>query len=189
MRDDARGGAAGTLAGGLAPDRRRPYLRGMHRIWLALLAVIGLAAATAAQPAFRLPEGDRMHVVGHSRGWTVLRDTTAPPGPATGMMLIRVQRPVAPASRPGHLARLLRSFRPFHLGDLPAEAKVRVGGLPGTAIETTGFAAPGGEPLVVHAVALYAPNRSWLLIASAPSADWPGLEAEMARLLAGFRPG
>ena len=46
-----------------------------------------------------------------------------------------------------------------------------------------------GVPVVVHAACLYGPERSWLLVASAPVADWPGLEAEVARLMDGFRPG
>ena len=162
----------------------------MRRIVLALLATIGLVADAAAQPAFHMPDGDRMRVTAHARGWTVLRDTATARGtPDSGMILIRVQRPVAVASRSGHLARVLRSFRPFRFPALPAEGSVQVGDLPGAAIETAAFAAPSGRPLTVHAVALYAPDRSWLLIAAAPTADWPGLEAEMTRLLAGFRPG
>jgi hypothetical protein len=162
----------------------------MRRILPILLAAMVLATGAAAEAPFRMAESDRMRVVAHALGWTVLRDVTAPRGAAeTGMVLIRAQRPVPPAARPGHLARTLRSFRPFRFGDLPDEAAVRLAGLPGSMIETRGFGAPSGQALVVRAVCLYAPQRSWLLIASAPAAAWPGLQDEMTRLFDGFRPG
>jgi hypothetical protein len=161
----------------------------MRRLLPLLLALL-LVAPAAAQAPFHVTEGERMRVVTRALGWTVLRDVTAPRGAAeTGMVLIRAQRPVPPEARPGHLARLLRNLRPFRFDALPAAEHLRLAGLPGDVIETRATGEPSGEALVVRAVCLYAPARSWLLVASAPVAQWPGLEPELARVLEGFRPG
>jgi hypothetical protein len=120
----------------------------------------------------------------------VLRDGAAPPGAVeTGMVLIRAQRPVPPAARPGHLARTLRSLRPFRVTDLPAEDHLRLAGLPGDVIQARAIGQPSGVPVVLRAICLYAPDRSWLLVASAPAGEWPALEAELVAVLDGFRPG
>ena len=162
----------------------------MRRILPVLLASLLTASGAAAQAPFRVTEGEHMRVVTRALGWTVLRDVAAPRGAAeTGMVLIRAQRPVPPAARPGHLARTLRSLRPFQVGDLPAEEHLRLAGLPGDVIQAHATGQPSGVPVVLRAICLYAPDRSWLLVASAPAADWPGLEAELAAVLDGFRPG
>lgn len=156
----------------------------------ALLAAAALPPAAAAQAAFRLPESERMRVVTRALGWTVLRDVTAPRGAVeTGMVLIRAQRPVPPAARPGHLARTLGHLRPFHFTELPAAESRRLAGLPGDEVQARALGQPSGVPVMVRALCLYGPERSWLLIASAPLAEWPGLEPELTRLLDGFRPG
>jgi hypothetical protein len=64
-----------------------------------LLAAQGAPLQAAAQAPFQVPEGDRMRVATRGLGWTVLRDVSAPRDAAeTGMVLIRAQRPVPPAS-------------------------------------------------------------------------------------------
>lgn len=157
---------------------------------LALLAALGTPHHATAQAPFRLPDGDRLRIVTRGLGWTVLRDVTAARDAAeTGMMLIRAQRPVPPAARPGHLAGTLRNLRPFQFQALPPAQPLHLAGLPGDVIEARGIGQPSGVPVVVRAVCLYAPERSWLLIASAPIGQWPALEPEIARLLDGFRPG
>ncbi|TDH60179.1 hypothetical protein E2C06_23410 [Dankookia rubra] len=162
----------------------------MRRILALLPVLLLIASGAAAQAPFRVTEGEHMRVVTRALGWTVLRDVTAPRGAAeTGMLLIRAQRPVPPAARPGHLARMLRSLRTIHVTDLPAEDHLRLAGLPGDVIQARATGQPSGVPVVLRAVCLYAPDRSWLLVASAPAADWPGLEAELAAVLEGFRPG
>ena len=162
----------------------------MRRILPVLLAVLLTVSGAAAQAPFRVTEGDRMHVVTRALGWTVLRDVTAPRGTAeTGMVLIRAQRPVPPAARPGHLARTLRSLRPFQITDLPVEEHLHMAGLPGDLIQAHAIGQPSGVPVVLRAVCLYTPDRSWLLIASAPAADWAALEPALAAVLDGFRPG
>lgn len=174
---------------GLAPARGRPHLRRMRQALL-LLAMLLAAPGAAAQAPFRIGEGEHMRLSARGLGWTVLRDAGAPRGAAeTGMVLIRAQRPVPPAARPGHLARLLRSLRPFHFAGLPAEQQAELAGLPGAVLEARGTGEPSGQPVVVRALCLYGPARSWLLVASAPVAQWPGLETEMARVLESFRPG
>ncbi|MDO9707300.1 hypothetical protein [Paracraurococcus lichenis] len=156
-----------------------------------LLSCLLLAAPAArAQAPFTLPEADRMRLVTHGLGWTVLRDATAPHGAAEmGMLLVRAQRPVPAAARPGHLARTLQNLRTLHVGPLPAEEHADLAGLPADLLQARATGVPSGVPVVVRAACLYGPARSWLLVASAPVAEWPGLEAEMARLIAGFRPG
>lgn len=162
----------------------------MRRPLPVLLASLLMASGAAAQAPFQVTEGAHMRIVTRALGWTVLRDIQAPRGAAeTGMVLIRAQRPVPPAARPGHLARTLRGLRTIHVGALPAEAHLRLAGLPGDVIEARAIGQPSGVPVVLRAVCLYGPDRSWLLIASAPVADWPGLEAELAAVLDGFRPG
>jgi hypothetical protein len=162
----------------------------MRRILPVLLALLLVASGAAAQAPFQVTEGEHMRVVTRALGWTVLRDVSAPRGAAeTGMVLIRAQRPVPPAARPGHLARMLRSLRPFHVTDLPVEDHLRLAGLPGDVIQARAIGQPSGVPVVLRAVCLYAADRSWLLVASAPAADWPVLEPELAAVLDGFRPG
>lgn len=162
----------------------------MRRILAVPLALLLLASGAAAQAPFRVTEGEHMRVVTRARGWTVLRDVAAPRGAAeTGMVLIRAQRPVPPASRPGHLARTLRGLRTIHVTDLPVEDHLRLAGLPGDVIKARAVGQPSGVPVVLRAVCLYGPDRSWLLVASAPVADWPALEPELAAVLDGFRPG
>jgi hypothetical protein len=162
----------------------------MRRHLLLLPLALLAASGAAAQAPFRMPEGERMRVATQGLGWTVLRDLAAPRGAAeTGMVLIRAQRPVPPAARPGHLARTLRHLRPFHFDALPAATRTEMAGLPADRLEARGTGQPSGVPVVVRATCLYGPARSWLLIASAPVPDWPGLELELTRLLDGFRPG
>ncbi|MBK1658757.1 hypothetical protein CKO45_10990 [Paracraurococcus ruber] len=153
-------------------------------------ALLALPAGAAAQAPFRLPDGERMRIVAQGLGWTVLRDAAAPRGAAeTGMLLVRAQRPVPAPARPGHLARTLENLRPFRFAPLPGETHLRLGGLPADMLEAPATGQPSGLPVRVRAACVYAPDRSWLLIASAPLADWPGLEPELARLIEGFRPG
>ncbi|MDN3566281.1 hypothetical protein ACFQY5_24930 [Paeniroseomonas aquatica] len=143
----------------------------------------------AALP-FAFPEGDRLRLSNRALGWTVLRDREARPEAAeTGMVLARVQRPVAPADRPGHLAASLRHFRPFRFGSLPAEAVVQLAGLPGRAIEAPAMGIGSRVPVMVHAVCLFAPRRSYLIIGSAPGVEWEALRPELLRVIEGFRPG
>ncbi|RAI58194.1 hypothetical protein [Roseicella frigidaeris] len=157
---------------------------------LLLLPLLGLPAGALAQARFSLPETGRMRVVTRALGWTVLRDSAAPADAAeTAMILIRAQRPVPPAARPGHLGRLLPGLRPFHFARLPAEGEIRLAGLPGQVIEAPATGQPSGAPVRVRAICLFGRERSWLLVASAPAGEWPALEPELARVLEGFRPG
>jgi hypothetical protein len=143
----------------------------------------------AALP-FGLPEGERLRITNRAFGWTVLRDREAVAGAQeTGMVLVRVRRPVAPADRPGHLAASLRHFRPFHFGPLPAEEPVRVAGLPGRAIEAPAMGIGSRIPVMVRAVCLFGRDRSFLIIGSAPVAEWAAIRPEVLRLIEGFRPG
>lgn len=143
----------------------------------------------AALP-FGLPEVERLRISNQAFGWTVLRDREAAPGAReTGMVLLRVRRPVAPAGRPGHLAASLRHFRPFHFGPLPAEEGIEVAGLPGRAIEARATATGSRVPVMVRAVCLFGRDRSFLIIGSAPVAEWAAIRPEVLRLIAGFRPG
>lgn len=162
----------------------------MHRILTVLVALLLTVSGAAAQAPFQVPDTGRIRVVTRALGWTVLRDVAAPHGAAeVGMVLIRAQRPVPPAARPGHLARTLRSLRPFQITGLPAEDHLRLAGLPGDVLQAHAIGQPSGVPVVLRAVCLYAPERSWLLIASAPEADWAALESALAAVLEGFRPG
>ena len=143
----------------------------------------------AALP-FGLPEGERLRVTNQAFGWTLLRDREAAPGAReTGMVLVRVQRPVAPADRPGHLAASLRHFRPFHFGPLPAEETIEAAGLPGRAIEAPAMGIGSRTRVMVRAVCLFGRDRSFLIIGSAPVADWAAIRPEVLRLTEGFRPG
>ncbi len=144
----------------------------------------------AAGLPFQVTEGEHLRMTGQALGWTILRDRAPrPDAPETGMVLIRVQRPVPPASRSGHLAAMLQAFRPFHFPNLPAEEGVRLGGLPGTAIETRGMGIGSRQTVMVRAVCLYGRDRSFLLIASAPETEWPALRPDVLRVMEGFRPG
>ena len=144
----------------------------------------------AAALPFQVTEGEHLRLTGRVHGWTILRDRApSRKAPETGMVLIRVQRPVPPASRPGHLAAMLRAFRPFHFAGLPAEESVELANLPGTAIETRAMGIGSRQALTVRAVCLYGRERSYLLIASAPEADWAALRPEALRVMEGFRPG
>jgi hypothetical protein len=148
-----------------------------------------LLLAAAALP-FQVTEGEHLHLTGRVLGWTILRDRApSREAPETGMVLIRVQRPVPPASRPGHLAATLRAFRPFHVAGLPAEERIDLAGLPGAAIETHAMGIGSRQALMVRAVCLYGRERSYLLIASAPEAEWASLRPDVLRVMEGFRPG
>jgi hypothetical protein len=152
----------------------------MHRRHLLLAAAL----------PFQVTEGEHLHLSGRVLGWTILRDRApSREAPETGMVLIRVQRPVPPARRPGHLAAMLRAFRPFHFGALPAEERVQLAGLPGAAIETEAMGIGSRQAVMVRAVCLYGQERSFLLIASAPVAEWAALRPDMLRVMEGFRPG
>ena len=153
----------------------------MHRRHI-LLAAAGLP--------FQVTEGEHLHLASRVLGWTILRDRApSRDAPETGMVLIRVQRPVPPASRPGHLAATLGAFRPFRFAALPAEERVELAGLPGAAIETRGMGIGSRQVVMVRAVCLYGRERSYLLIASAPEADWAALRPDVLRVMEGFRPG
>lgn len=144
----------------------------------------------AAALPFQVPEGEHLRLTGRVLGWTILRDRApSREAPETGMVLIRAQRPVPPASRPGHLAATLRAFRPFHFAALPAEERVELADLPGAAIETRAMGIGSRQAVTVRAVCLYGRERSYLLIASAPEADWAALRPEVLRVMEGFRPG
>jgi hypothetical protein len=164
----------------------------MLRVLLALMLATGATAAAAelGGPGWRLDPGDRLRPAGVVNGWTVLRDAQAPAGAEEyGLLLLRVQRPVPPAQRPGHLEATLRHLRPFRLTGLPrAEAVRHAAGLPAAVLETRALGAGTGTPLVLRAEAIYGPDRSYLLIASAPEAEWPGLEEAMLAAAASFRP-
>jgi hypothetical protein len=148
-----------------------------------------LLLAAAALP-FQVTEGEHLHRTGQALGWTILRDRApSREAPETGMVLIRAQRPVPPARRPGHLAAVLRAFRPFHFATLPAEEPVDLAGLPGAAIETGAMGVGSRQALTIRAVCLYGRERSYLLIASAPRAEWPALRPEVLRVMQAFRPG
>ena len=105
------------------------------------------------------------------------------------MVLVRAQRPVAPADRPGHLAASLRHFRPFHFNPMPAEEVIEAAGLPGRAIESQAIAIGSRIPVMVRAVCLFGRGRSYLIIGSAPLADWAAIRPEVLRVIEGFRPG
>ncbi len=148
-----------------------------------------LLLAAAALP-FDVTEGEHLHLAGRVLGWTILRDRApSRDAPETGMVLIRVQRPVPPASRPGHLAAMLRAFRPFRFAGLPAEERVALAGLPGAAIETRALSTGSRQAVMVRALCLYGRERSFLLIASAPEAEWASLRPDVLRVMEGFRPG
>ena len=162
----------------------------MRRLLPLVFALLLGGSGAAAQAPFQVPDSGQMRVVTRALGWTVLRDTAAPRGAAeTGMVLIRAQRTVPPAARPGHLAWMLGGLRPFRFGELPVADHLRLAGLPGDVLEARATGRPSGVPVVVRAICLYARDRSWLLIASAPAADWAALEPALAAVLEGFRPG
>ena len=147
-----------------------------------------LLAATALP--YEITEGERLRVTNRVLGWTILRDREAKPGAMeTGKVMVRVQRPVPPADRPGHLAASLRSFRPFHFTGLPAEEAVQVAGLPGVAIETRAMGIGSHRPVMVRAVCLYGHDRSFLIIGSAPEEEWAAIRPDVLRVIERFRPG
>lgn len=144
----------------------------------------------AAALPFQVTEGEHLHLAGRGLGWTILRDRApSRAAPETGMVLIRAQRPVPPASRPGHLAATLHAFRPFRFAGIPAEESIHLAGLPGAAIEARATGIGSRQALTVRAVCLYGRERSYLLIASAPEAEWAALRPEVLRLMEAFRPG
>ncbi|MBV1799482.1 hypothetical protein [Siccirubricoccus sp. G192] len=164
----------------------------MRLALLALGLVLLIGGATAAElagPGWRIDPGDRLRPAGVVNGWTLLRDTHAPAEAEDyGLLLLRVQRPVPPAARAGHLGATLRHLRPFRFGALPKAERIRHGGLPAAVLETSGFSAGTGAALMVRAMAVYAPERSFLLIAAAPSAEWPALREALVRALASSHP-
>ncbi len=150
------------------------------------------AAAGEASPAapFRVEETARLRVAARQLGWTVLRDREAPAEAAeTGMVLIRAQRPVPPAARPGHLAALLRNIRAFRFeGPLAEEPWPRhPSGLPAATLTARGTSAQTRGPVVVRAVVLYGPARSVLAAAAAPAGEWDALGPEFGALLGSLR--
>jgi hypothetical protein len=165
---------------------------GMRLALLALgLALMGCSANAAeiAGPGWRIDPGDRLRPAGVVNGWTLLRDARAPAGAEDyGLLLLRVQRPVPPAERAGHLGAMLRYLRPFRFGALPEAERTSHAGLPAEVLETPGFAAGTGAPLMLRAMAVYVRDRSFLLIAAAPSAEWPVLHEALVQALTSFRP-
>jgi hypothetical protein len=156
---------------------------------LALLLCGGATAAELAGPGWRIDSGDRLRPAGVVNGWTLLRDARAPAGAEDyGLLLLRVQRPVPPAARAGHLGATLRHLRPFRFGALPQPERTSHAGLPAAVLETPGFNAGTGAALMLRAMAVYAPERSFLLIAVAPSAEWPVLREALMQALASFHP-
>jgi hypothetical protein len=83
---------------------------------------------------------------------------------------------------------MLGGLRTFRLDALPAETPITLAGLPGRMIETPARAAPSGTPLTLRAICLFAPARSFLLVAAAPRADWAALLPELNQVLEGFQP-
>jgi len=164
------------------------------RAALALALALALLAGTAAAvevtgPGWRLETGDRLRLAGVVNGWTVLRDRNAPAGADDyGFVLVRVQRPVPAADRGWYLQAVLRNLRPFRFGALPAPETARHGGLPAALLEVTGFSTQTGLPQMVRAEAVYAPDRTFLLIAAAPQGQWPRLRDALLAAMASFRP-
>lgn len=152
-------------------------------------AAAGPVRAEAPLPPFTVTETERLRVVTRQLGWTVLRDVTAPERDNRALVLIRAQRPVPPEARPGRLAALLRNIRLVRFRALPEEVWLRHDGLPAARIEARGISAEARAPVMVRALAIHAPERSYLLLALAPVADWPALEPQIALVLEGFRPG
>ena len=160
------------------------------RILPVLLALLLVASGAAAQAPFRVTEGERMRVVTRALGWTVLRDVAAPPGAVeTGMVLIRAQRPVPPAARPGHLARTLRSLRPFRVTDLPAEDHLRLAGLPGDVIQARAIGQPSGCRWCCAPSASTPPTAAGCWSPPLPRANGRRWRRNVAAVLDGFRPG
>lgn len=164
----------------------------MRAAILALGFVLLTGTAMAAEvtgPGWRLETGDRLRLAGMVNGWTVLRDRTAPArADDYGLVLIRVQRPVPVEDRGWYLDAVLRNLRPFHFGTLPAPGMARHDGMPTAMLEVTGVSTQTGLPQVVRAKAIYAPDRTFLLIAAAPQAQWPGLRDALLAAMASFRP-
>ncbi|MBX6741183.1 MAG: hypothetical protein IRY87_03930 [Acetobacteraceae bacterium] len=155
---------------------------------LALLAGSAMAVEVTG-PGWRLDTGNRLRLAGTVNGWTVLRDRAAPPrADDYGLILVRVQRPVPVEDRGWYLDAVLRNLRPFRFRTLPAPEMARHGGLPNAVLEATGFSAQTGLPQVVRAEAIYAPDRTFLLIAAAPETQWPGLRDALLTAMASFRP-
>lgn len=155
----------------------------------------------AALP-FGFDPGERFEETGRALGWVVLRDRLAAPGVAPkggtregaadalgeAIMLLRAERPVPPAERPGRLAASLRHFRPFHFGALPAEQATAVGGYPAAVIEAPATGAPGGRPLMVRAMRVDAPGRSLFVIGAVPAREWAALRPAVLAVMASVRP-
>ncbi len=159
---------------------------------LAVVLLLGGAASAGAAEVggagWRLEAGPRFRPAGGVNGWTLLRDAEAPSEAEDyGLVMVRVQRAVAPEAGPRHLVGTLRSLRPFRFGVLPAPEVLRQAGLPVTLLEAPARRALTGAPLMLRAVLVHAPDRSFLLIASAPEAAWPGLREAVVAALGSFR--
>lgn len=156
---------------------------------LALLVGAPASAAEIGGAGWRLETGSRLRPAGVVNGWILLRDAEAPAAAEDyGLMMLRAQRPVPQAERPGRLQAMLRTLRPFRFGALPATAALRVAGLPGEALEVSARRALTGVPLVVRAMLVHAPGRSILMVASAPEGEWAGLRDAMVEMMGSFRP-
>lgn len=162
------------------------------RRWVLALMLLGTAPAGAADilgTGWRLEVGPRLRPAGEVNGWTLLRDAEAPSQAEDyGLVMVRVQRAVAPEAGPRHLAATLRSLRPFRFGVLPEAVAARQAGLPATVLEGSARRAQTGAALVLRAVLIHAPDRSFLLVASAPKDAWSGLQEAVLAAMASFRP-
>jgi hypothetical protein len=165
---------------------------GMRLALLALgLALLsgGATAAELAGPGWRIDPGDRLRPAGVVNGWTLLRDARAPVGAEDyGLLLLRVQRPVPPAERAGHLGAMLRYFRPFRFGALPEAERTSHADLPAEVLEVPGFSAQTGMRLTIRAEAIYAADRTFLLIAAAPEVGWREFRDTVLDAVGSFQP-
>lgn len=165
------------------------------REWvLALLLLgfpLGVVPASAAEflgAGWRLEAGPRLRPAGVVNGWALLRDAEAPPQAEDyGLVMVRVQRAVAPEAGPRHLLATLRSLRPFRFAALPTPVATRQAGLPATVLEGPARRAQTGAPLMLRAVLVHAPDRSFLLVASAPESAWFGMREVVVTAMESFR--
>lgn len=166
------------------------------RGWVLALLLLGLpvgavpaGAADILGAGWRLEAGPRLRPAGEVNGWTLLRDAEAPPRAEDyGLVMVRVQRAVAPEAGPRHLAATLRSLRPFRFDALPTPVATRQAGLPATVLEGPARRAQTGAALMLRAVLVHAPDRSFLIVASAPDDAWSGLREAVAAAVSSFRP-